>query len=126
MANIYLDTNRVLDIAFRNPTTRDTLDGHTVFLSPLSIHILCYAEKKAVPDEGISSFVGEFIIVDLTDTILKKALDGPTTDLEDNIQLHSAAEAECDYFLTNDKKILAMTYFGKTKMVSTLAKPSDK
>lgn len=44
----------------------------------------------------------------------------PTSDLEDNIQLHSAAEADCDYFLTSDKKLLAMIYFGKTKIVSTL------
>lgn len=35
-------------------------------------------------------------------------------------QLHSAAEAECDYFLTSDKKLLAMKFFGKTRIVSTL------
>lgn len=120
MANIYLDTNRVLDIAFRNPTIRETLDGHRAFLSPLSIHTLCYIEKKTIPDEMISSFVKEFLLVDLTINIFENALNGPTTDLEDNIQLHSAAEAECDWFLTNDRKLLAMKFFGKAKIAASL------
>lgn len=122
MANIYLDTNKVLDIAFRNQAIRDSLDGHNAFLSPLSIHILCYTEKKSVPDPHVTSFVEEFLLVELSSHILWKALTGPTSDLEDNIQLHSAAEAECDYFLTNDKKLLTMKFFGKTRIVDTLKK----
>lgn len=55
----------------------------------------------------------QFGIVPLTEHILNKALEGPTNDLEDNIQLHSAAEAQCDIFLTNDKKLLNLKYFGK-------------
>ncbi len=120
MANIYLDTNKVLDIAFRNQATRDSLDGQNVFISPLSIHILCYTEKRIVPDELVMALVREHLIVDLTADILEKALGGPTSDLEDNIQLHSAAEAECDYFLTSDKKLLAMKFFGKARIVDTI------
>ncbi len=120
MANIYLDTNKVLDVAFRNQAIRDSLDGQNVFISPLSIHILCYTEKRIVPDELVMALVREHLIVDLTTDILEKALGGPTSDLEDNIQLHSAAEAECDYFLTNDKKLLAMKFFGKTRIADTL------
>ncbi len=120
MANIYLDTNKVLDVAFRNQAIRDSLDGQNVFISPLSIHILCYTEKRIVPDELVMALVQEHLIVDLTTDILEKALGGPTSDLEDNIQLHSAAEAECDYFLTNDKKLLAMKFFGKTRIADTL------
>lgn len=47
-----------------------------------------------------------------------KALEGPTVDFEDNTQLHSAAEAECDYFLTNDEKLLKMKFFGKTRLTN--------
>lgn len=36
----------------------------------------------------------EFAPIDLTELILENSLNGPTSDLEDNIQLHSAAEAE--------------------------------
>lgn len=59
----------------------------------------------------------KFSIVDLSRSILDKALQGPTADLEDNIQLHSAAEADCDLFLTNDERLLKITFFGKTKIV---------
>jgi len=59
-------------------------------------------------------------LISLTDKIIDKALLGPTKDLEDNIQLHSAVEADCDIFLTNDKALLKMGYFGKTKIVDHL------
>lgn len=45
-------------------------------------------------------------------------MEGPTKDLEDNIQLHSAAEAESDIFLTADKKLVDMKFFGKTQIIS--------
>ena len=48
------------------------------------------------------------------------SLDGPTKDLEDNIQLHSAAKTEADFFLTNDKKLLKMKFFGKMRIVTTI------
>ena len=54
----------------------------------------------------------------LTEYILDKALQGPTKDLEDNIQLHSAAEADCDFFITRDRQLLALGYFGKTKITN--------
>jgi hypothetical protein len=36
--------------------------------------------------------------------LLKHALTGPTSDLEDKIQLHSCAKAECGIFLASDIK----------------------
>lgn len=68
----------------------------------------------------MNSFISDFNIIDLDKDILDKALESPTKDLEDNIQLHSAAEAECDYFLTEDKGLLKMKFFGKTKIVKNL------
>lgn len=121
MARVFLDANYFIGLANRTPETEvDILDGQKGYISALSCHILCYVNKVKLPDKKIRSFAEDFLIVNLTDSIVQKAFDGPTIDMEDNIQLHSAAEAECDYFLTSDKKLLAMTYFGKTKIVSTL------
>lgn len=122
MAKVFLDTNIYIDAVHRNPDINDEFINHDIYYSHLSTHILYYAQKLKVPNAAIQVIGEKFQGVDLTSSILKNALTGPTKDLEDNIQLHSAAEADCDYFLTNDTKLLAMTYFGKTKMVNTLAK----
>lgn len=120
MAKVYLDTNKVIDIAFRKPEIKEMLSGHEVYISPLSLHILCYVEKIKIPNDKITQFENGFFIVDLTNKILKASLSSPTPDLEDNIQLHSAAEAECHYFLTRDKSLLKLAFFGKTRIVETL------
>lgn len=117
MAKVYLDTNFLLDITERDKTKREQLNGHRVFTSPLSYHILFYTYKYKVPKKEITKYVEAFYIVNLTEKILNRSLEGPTADLEDNIQLCSAAEAECNYFLTNDKRLLKMKFFGKTKIV---------
>lgn len=123
MARVFLDANYFIGLANRTPETEvDILDGQKGYISALSCHILCYVNKIKLPDKQIRSFAEDFLIVNLSDSIVQKAFDGPTKDMEDNIQLHSAAEAECDYFLTSDKKLLAMTYFGKAKIVDTLTK----
>jgi len=43
-------------------------------------------------------------------------MTGPTDDFEDNVQLHSAVMGDCDYFLTMDKKLIKMKYFGKMRI----------
>lgn len=126
MARVFLDTNIYIDTAKRDKKVLEPLRNELLFISTLSIHIIFYTLKLKVPDRDIDAVQQQFGVVNFSEDILEKALIGPTPDFEDNIQLHSAAEAECDYFLTNDKKLLAMTYFGKTKMVNTLAKQSDK
>lgn len=120
MAKIFLDANWVIDITKRKPKSRQVLDGLQVFISPLSIHILCYYYKLKIPDETLAKFVDEYYLVEISSKLLKKALRGPTPDLEDNIQLHSAAEADCDYFLTNDKKLLKMKFFGKAHITNKI------
>lgn len=126
MAKVFLDTNIYIDAVKRDKRVIEPLRNELLFISTLSMHIIFYTLRLKVPDRDIDTVQQQFGVVNFSEDILEKALIGPTPDLEDNIQLHSAAEAECDYFLTNDKKLLAMTYFGKTKIVSTLAKPSDK
>lgn len=61
-------------------------------------------------------------VIPFSEDVLKKSLNGPTSDFEDNVQLHSAAEAECDYFLTNDEKLLKMKFFGKTEIRNSVDK----
>jgi hypothetical protein len=122
MARVFLDANYFIGLANRTPEIEvDILDGHKGYVSALSCHILCYVNKVKLPDKNIQAFAEDFLIVNLTESTVQKAFGGPTTDMEDNIQLHSAAEAECDYFLTNDKKILAMRFFGKTRIAATLS-----
>ena len=122
MAKIFFDTNYVVGLVNRIPETdTEILNNHEGFISALSCHILFYINKIAVPDEKTNAFLDDFNIVDLTNSVLRKALEGPTGDLEDNIQLLSAIENDCEYFLTADKKLLKMKYFGRLQIVNTLA-----
>ncbi len=120
MARVFLDTNFYIDVTKRAKEKWESLRGNLLFISPLSTHILLYARKLKVPDQEVNRLQEQFGIVLLNKYILDKALTGPTDDLEDNIQLHSAAEAECDIFLTNDIKLLNMKFFGKVQILSVL------
>lgn len=120
MDKVFLDTNFILDIAFRKKEVILMLEGYLVVISPLSLHILCYINKIKIPNKDLSTFLEEYEIVNLTKKLIKRCVQGPTNDLEDNIQLHSASESECDIFLTNDKKLLKMKFFGKMRIVSTI------
>jgi predicted nucleic acid-binding protein len=120
MAQIFLDSNFVIETIGLRKTERESqnLKGHYVYVSPLTVHIVCYVFKINIPSQIITDFVNQIHIIDMTQKLVDLALSGPTKDLEDNIQLHSAAEAECDYFLTNDKNLLKIKFFGKTKIVN--------
>ncbi len=120
MVRVFLDTNFYIDVTQRAKGKWGFLEGSLLFISPLSTHILFYLRKLKVPTQPVNEFQEQFGIVPFTKDILDKALEGPTNNLEDNIQLHSAAEAECDVFLTSDKKLLNLTFFGKTKIIQEL------
>lgn len=120
MAKVFLDTNIYIDVAQRDKDKMISLKGNLLYISPLSVHILFYAYKFKVTEKQASELLEKFGIVYFTKEILEKAFEGPTKDLEDNIQLHSAAEEDCDIFLTTDKKLLQMKFFGKTKIASTM------
>lgn len=120
MVRIFLDTNQYIDLTKRAKEKWKSLEENLLFISPLSTHILFYARKLKVPDAEVNELQEQFGIVPLTKYILDKALTGPTNDLEDNIQLHSAAEADCDVFLTADSKLLKLKFFGKTEVKSSL------
>lgn len=117
MAKVFVDANYFIGLANRTPETDvDIIHSHQSFVSILTIHILFCVNKIKTPDNDTNSFISDFNLIVLDEGVLDKALFGPTNDLEDNIQLHSAAEADCDFFLTNDKKLLKMKFFGKTRI----------
>lgn len=120
MAKIFLDTNTLIDLYDRNPKLAKQISGHLNYVSPLSCHILCYVNKVTIPSPKLTALLSGISIVELTQKILTRAIEGPTDDIEDNIQLHSAAESGCDFFLTNDKLILKMKFFGQVAISNTL------
>src|SRR5258706_10881418 len=99
MAKIFIDTNILIDLVEkRKKITPDQLTNDTVFISPLSIHILMYVLKKKVPFPRITAIIEPFLLIDFNEKISQEALIGPTNDFEDNVQLHSAAEEGCNIF----------------------------
>ncbi|MBI2018895.1 type II toxin-antitoxin system VapC family toxin [Candidatus Daviesbacteria bacterium] len=122
MAKIFLDTNVFVDLAEKRKqiTLADFLE-HELYISPLSIHILIYLYKYQIPSKKLTNLLKKFInLVPFDKGITESSSQGPTEDFEDNVQLHSAAEAECDLFLTSDTKLLSLKFFGKARLVSTL------
>lgn len=122
MSKVFLDTNFFFDIFQRDVTKAKQLTGQEVFSSPLSYHIFSYTNKLQMPNQALLNSLGTVGAVSLNEEVLIKSLQGPTSDLEDNIQLNSAAQEACDYFLTKDKRLLKMKYYGKTEIVNKLAK----
>ena len=119
MEKVFLDTNILIDLVEkRREVTLDALNDADVFISPLSVHICMYVLKEKIPFERLSAIIQSFSIVDFTNKICKLALSGPTNDFEDNVQLHSAAESECEMFFTSDKKLQDMKFFGKVRITA--------
>lgn len=122
MAKVFLDVNKVIDLVEnRKEIAPESLDGHDLFISALSMHIFFYVTKQRVPYKRLEEVIQDFSIVDLDQTICYKSFVDPTNDFEDNVQLHCAANADCDVFLTSDKKLLNMKFFGKTRILQALA-----
>lgn len=121
MAKVFLDANVFIDLVEkRKSIDRKKLIVHALYLSPLSIHILTYLYKYRIPDERLADVDKFFKLIPLNTALTIKALNGPTSDFEDNIQLNSANEADCDFFLTSDIKLLKLKFFGKTEVKSAL------
>ncbi len=117
MAKVFLDANILIDLVEkRSPVTIKKLDGYNLFISPLSLHILMYIMRQKIPYEKLSNIINHFFLIPFEDDIAYKSLNGPTKDFEDNVQLHSAAQANCDLFLTNDEKLLGLRFFGKVQL----------
>lgn len=122
MAKVFLDTNYFIDAIHRKPEKQILLSliDHVVYTSTLSFHIYCYTYKVKIPNRKVLAQRDKFQLVDFSGEILERALMGPTTDPEDNIQLHCAIAADCELFLTGDAKLLKLRFFGKTRIASSL------
>lgn len=121
MARVFLDANIFLDIFGRRKYELSSkLDNNVACMSTLSLHILFYVMKYKIPQPGISGLFESVGIVPMDIDIVEKSLVGPTQDFEDNVHLHSGVKADCDIFLTNDKKLLSFGYFGKMKILADL------
>lgn len=121
MAKIFLDANIFIDlIEERQSMTLESLEGHELYISPLSIHILLSISKQHIPAQNMVELLQLFSLVPLDEEICKKALVGPTKDYEDNIQLLSSAHADCTMFLTRDHSLQSLTFFGKARITDTL------
>ena len=92
------------------------MDFHRLFISPLSVHIWAYVGKEKIPSKKLNEFLETFYFINFDKDILEKSLKGPTNDFEDNVQLHSALLVNCQIFLTLDKQLLKMAYFGQTEI----------
>lgn len=122
MVQIFLDANYFIDlIERRRPVNVSDFQSRMLFLSPLSVHIYLYLYRIKLPDLKFSRNLKYFNLIPLDKKIVDLSMDGPTPDFEDNIQLHSAARAECDHFLTHDKNLLDLRFFGKTKIANSIS-----
>lgn len=123
MAKVFLDTNYFIDAIHRKPEKEilASFENHTIYVSNLSLHIYCYIYKIKIPNNIITAQREKFQMVEFSESVLDRSLKGPSDDFEDNVQLHSAAEAECDIFLTADKKLLDLKFFGKTRINSDVS-----
>ena len=117
---IFLDTNYYIDIVSRQKRKLQQLTDHEIFISPLSVHIFCYIAKIKTPAKYLIKFNQLLNQVPLNSDIMTASLEGPTSDVADNVQLHSAARTECQFFLTEDKELLKMVYFGTVKIINKL------
>ena len=118
MANIFLDVNKLINLI--KGEEPNGLGDHDLVISALSWHIVCYLMKWKIPNVKLRKIFDVLESIEMSNDIVKKAMIGPTDDFEDNVQLISALEGECDYFLTMDKKLLKMKHFGKVKICDKL------
>ncbi len=122
MAKVFLDANYFIDIVEqRKQISWEDFTSHTLYLSPLSVHILTYLYKYSMPHHKLKGTLNEYLtFVSADASLVEHALLGPTADFEDNVQLHSAAAADCNLFLTQDKKLLGMKFFGKVEVAARI------
>jgi len=128
MAKLFLDTNVFIDLLeSRSNINIDDFENDTIYVSALSMHIFCYLYKIKIPSKKMEKMLDYFNIVNFDGLVVSNSFVGPTDDFEDNVQLHSAAQADCDLFLTRDKKLLKLGFFGKVRLslVSSKTNPNS-
>lgn len=119
MDHLFLDANCVFDLIYkRDLSYSHLLEGNTLSLSVLSIHITFYLAKEQMPYTLLEGFLEHVSAVPLDTSLLLRSTNGPTSDFEDNVQLNSAVAAQATHFLTRDKKLLQMKKYEGITLVS--------
>ena len=61
MARVFLDSNFVIETIGlrRSEVESENLKDHKAFISPLTIHIMCYSFKIKLPDITINDFISQ-------------------------------------------------------------------
>ena len=109
MPKIFLDACIFIDIiSNRQAFDLTALEGNRPAISALTIHIAHYVAKATCPDQAIINLASKLIITSIPLSLAHRAMFDPTTDYEDNLQLLSALEAQCDLFITDDKTLLKL------------------
>lgn len=117
MEKVFLDTNIFIDLVEnRNNELRQFTTNSTLYISVLTLNIWVYVYKHVVPNSKFDFIFETYNIVSSNGNIAQKASMGPTDDFEDNVQLHSATEENCNLFVTKDKGLLKLGYFGKMRI----------
>jgi predicted nucleic acid-binding protein len=119
MAKVFLDANvfmRLLEGKLQNYL--DQLERHTLYISPLTVHIALYVHRAKVPFPSFAEGLQHFQITSLTPAITRQSLEGPTVDFEDNLQLCSAQSIQANNFITFDKQLLALKTLDQMKIIN--------
>ncbi len=114
---LFFDTNVVIDvIAAREPFVRDSLavlslcesgkaDG---CISALTLCTVSYVLRKFVAPGTMRTKLREFrnllTPLDLTASLLDKAIASPISDFEDAVQFYTAVYSDADYIITRNAK----------------------
>ena len=121
MEKIFLDTNVFIDtVEDREELLIKKLSKHSLFVSIQAVSTWMYIYKHSVPNSKLDAVFETFNLVDISVADSRKAALGPTKDFEDNMQLHASVAYNCSIFLTRDKELLKLGYFGKVRISNTL------
>lgn len=123
MEKIFLDANIFIDIMEKRDNSLAAalaVAEAKTSVSVLSIEVWAYIYKRVVPDKNYMDLFDTYNFVDYTVDIAKRSSLGPTSDFEDNVQLHSALDSGCSVFITKDKKLLKLGYFGNVRICERL------
>ena len=81
MGRVFLDANVVIDFLERKEAeTRNRLKSNTLYITPLSIHILLYLMKLRISYPKLTEIKQYFSIIEFNESIMYSALGGPTDD----------------------------------------------
>lgn len=112
--HIFIDTNVLIgNFANRQDDKKALqylfeLKGKRLFTSTLAIAQLVSVFQKTKTNQEIIAIVkkiqAKFQLLSFVDNDITKAIEIPTTDIEDNIQYIISLKKQCFYFVTNNIK----------------------